>query len=256
MSELEEKIERIEKQGNSKTAIFMRERILRNLNVPLDSQADVAVITGCNALLRPLVLLQLADLLTRLGVRFTYLSFEHCCFSEVVKESLHQKDPTLPAYEEQSRTWIRRNCTRARDLGVQTVVNLCGGCNASYLRHAADLVNPLYYVNYLQELPLTGHLDLHIDLYEGCHRKHNYYPEFQSGEGNTVAVLGKVKGLTFNRIPGAICCSKVPEQVLKRVTSPVLVAPSSCCASNLRNVNKDPQLKILHLIELLARALR
>ena len=135
------------------------------------------------------------------------------------------------------------------------MVNLCGGCNATYLREAADLVRPVYYVNFLQELSFTAHLDLRVDLYEGCHKKHNYYPEFRTGEENTIALLGKIKGLTFKSIPGSICCSKVPEQVLKRVTSPILVAPSSCCSSNLRNNNTDPKLKILNLIEVLAKSL-
>src|SRR3990172_3997861 len=81
MSELQEKIERIDEQGISKTGIYIREKILNNIGVPLDRRADVVVITGCNALLRPLILVQLADILTKLKVNFTFLSFEHCCFA-------------------------------------------------------------------------------------------------------------------------------------------------------------------------------
>lgn len=255
MSELQEKIERIEREGISKTGIFIREKILTNIGVPLDRPADVVVVTGCNALLRPLILLQLADILTKLKVNFTFLSFEHCCFGEVVREALYQGDASLPVYEAQARIWNRRNCTKARDLGAHTVVNLCGGCNATYSRQAADVIRSVYYVNFLQELSFTGQLDLHVDVYEGCHRKHNYYPEFHTGEENTIALLGKIRGLTLNRIPGAICCNKVPDQVLKRVTSPTLVVPSSCCFSNLRRTNTDPNLKIISLIEVLAKSL-
>jgi hypothetical protein len=172
-----------------------------------------------------------------------------------VRDATYQKDASLAGYEAQARIWNRRNCAKARDLGAHTVVNLCGGCNATYLRQAADLIRPVYYVNFLQELSFTGHLDLHVDLYEGCHKKHNYYPEFQTGEENTMALLGKIKGLTFNSIPGAICCSKVPEQILKRVTSKTLVAPSSCCTSSLKRSNTDPNLKVLNLIEILAKSL-
>ncbi len=255
MSELEEKIARIDKQGISKTPSFIRERLLGSLDVPIDQQADVAVITGCNPLLRPLVLVQLANVLTKLNISFTFLSFEHCCFSEVVRDFIYQKDPSVPVYEEQSRTWIRRNCTHAKDLGAQTVINLCGGCNTAYLRHGADLVRPIYYVNYFQQLPFTGRLDLHIDLYEGCHKLHNFYPECQAKEENTIALLDKIQGLTFSRIPGAICCSKAPDQVLKRATTPFLVAPSFCCYSKLRGKNRDKKLKVSNIVDILDRAL-
>ena len=255
MSDLAEKIERIDKQGISKTPLFIRERLLKNLDIPLDRHADVAVITGCNSLLRPLILVQLANILTKLNINFTFLSFEHCCFSEVVRDAIYKKEATVPVYEEQARTWIRRNCANARDLGAHIVVNLCGGCNTSYLRHATDLVRPIYYINYFQQLPFTGRLDLHIDLYEGCHKLHNFYPECQTKEENTIALLGKIQGLTFSRILGSICCRKAPDQVLKRATSPLLVAPSFCCYTGLRSNSRDKELKVGNIIEILERAL-
>ena len=255
MSELEEKIKRIDNQGISKTPLYIREKLLKNLDVPLDQHADVAVITGCNALLRPLILVQLANILTKLNINFTFMSFEHCCFAEVVRDFIYRKDVSTPVYEEQARIWNRRNCTKARDLGAHTVINLCAGCNTSYLRHAADLVRPVYYINYFLELPFAGHLDLNIDYYEGCHKKHNYYPECQAREENTIALLDKIEGLTYRRIPGSICCSQAAHQVLKRVSSPVLLAPSSCCYSRLRQSNTDPKLKITSFIELLEEAL-
>ena len=52
MSEMEEKIERINNQGISKTPLYIREKLLKSLDVPLDQDADVAVITGCNAFVR------------------------------------------------------------------------------------------------------------------------------------------------------------------------------------------------------------
>lgn len=255
MSAMEEKIERIDNQGISKTPLYMREKLLQNLDVPLDHYADVAVITGCNALLRPLILVQLANILTKLNINFTFMSFEHCCFAEVVRDFIYREDVSAPVYEEQARVWNRRNCAKARDLGARTVINLCAGCNTSYLRHAADLVKPIYYVNFFRSLPFSGHLDLNIDLYEGCHKKHNYYPECQAREENTLALLDMIEGLTYRRIPGSICCGQAPQQVLKRVSSPVLLAPSSCCYNNLRSNNTDPKLKVISFIELLAKAL-
>ncbi len=255
MSELEERIARIDNQGISKTAVFIRDKLLKSLDVPVDCRADVAVITGCNALLRPLILVHLATVLTKLKINFTFLSFEHCCFAEVVRDFIYRKDATVTLYEERARVWNRRNCAKARELGAHTVINLCAGCNTSYLRNAADLVRPIYYVNFFQELPFTGHLDLNIDFYQGCHRKHSYYPEFQTGERNTTALLDKIKGLTYRRIEGNLCCTQVPEQVLKKASAPVLVAPSSCCYNNLRGHNQNQNLKVVYLIELLAKAL-
>jgi Fe-S oxidoreductase len=255
MSELEEKIKRIDNQGISKTPLYMRERLLKSLDVPLDRSADVAVITGCNALLRPLILVQLANILTNLNINFTFMSFEHCCFAEVVRDFIYRDDVSTPVYEDQARIWNRRNCTKARDLGARTVINLCAGCNTSYLRHAADLIRPVYYINYFRELPFSGHLDLNIDYYEGCHKKHSYYPECQAREESTLALLDMIEGLTYRRIPGSICCTQVPHQVLKRVGSSVLLAPSSCCYSNLRANNTDPKLNVISFIEILAKAL-
>lgn len=255
MSDFEEKVKRIDSQGISKTPPVIRQKLLQSLDVPVDRPADVAVITGCNSLLRPLILVDLAKILSSLKISFSFLSFEHCCFTEEARDFIYQKDPCVPAYEEQARTWIRRNCTRAQDLGALVALNLCPGCNTSYLRHAADLIRPVYYVNFFQELPFSGRLNLTVDLYEGCHGKHNFYPESQAREENTLALLGGIEGLAYRRLPGSICCNRAPGQVLKRVASPLLVVPSPCCYSRMRNNNTDPRLKVLHLIELLAQAL-
>lgn len=64
MTEMEHKISLIEEQGISKTPVINRERLLRNLDLPIDHPADVVVITGCNSLLHPLRLMHLAKLLT------------------------------------------------------------------------------------------------------------------------------------------------------------------------------------------------
>ncbi len=255
MPELEEQIERNDKQGISKTPVFIRDKIMKNLDVPVDHPADVAVLTGCNALLRPLLLVQMANILTKLNINFTFLSFEHCCFAEVVRGLLVRNDPSVSRYEEQARIWNRRNCSQARDLGAHTVINLCAGCNTSYRRNAADLVRPIYYVNFFQELPFTGRLDLEIDLYQGCHGKHNFYPEFQTGEKNTMALLDKIEGLKYRIVGRSLCCSKVPEQVLEQVSAPLLVAPSSCCYNSLRINNKKQGVKVVNLIDIIARSL-
>ena len=67
--------------------------------------------------------------------------------------------------------------------------------------------------------------------------------------------MSEMEGMTYRRIPGSICCSQAPWQVLKRVNSSVLLAPSACCHNTLRSNNTDPKLKVISFIELLAKAL-
>ncbi len=254
-------MKKIEALGNYLDHREQRLRLLKvGLQVNTDRPAENVILTGCHPLFSITPVKSLSEILTHFGVSFTFLSREHCCGHQPLKQHFDeqsQDQEKIRLYDDFARISESGNLLQAKELGAKAIVTICSGCNTMWNRLSTNQgVEIRYYLDLLLDVFEGSQMERHIDFYEGCHRQHNFVPEFQNSiPENSKRVLARIEGLTLYDLPARLCCRIAPEKVMSLSRTGTIVTPSACCYSFLTRSRTADSPKIKFLGEILSESL-
>ena len=257
----DEAMKKIELLGNFQDHREQRLRVLKiGLKVNTDIPSENVLLTGCHPLTALIPVKSVSDVLTHYGVSFTFLSREHCCGHQPLKQYFNedsQESSRIRIYDDFARKSEYHNILKAKELGAKAIITICAGCNTMWNRLSKNQgLEIRHYLDLILDVFEQAHLEREIDFYEGCHRPHNFVPEFQNSiPEKSKRILACIEGLAFNELPAELCCRVAPEKVMSLSRTGTIVTSSSCCYSYLtRSCNADSP-KVQFLGELLSESL-
>lgn len=257
----DESMKKIELLGNFLDHREQRLRLLKvGLQVDTDKPSENVLLTGCHPLTSLTPVKSVSDVLTHYGVSFTFLSREHCCGHQPLKQYFNEdrQDPSrIRIYDDFARKSECQNILKAKELGARSIVTICAGCNTMWNRLSKNQgLEIRHYLDLILDVFEHARLEREIDFYEGCHRLHNFVPEFQKSIlENSKKVLTRIEGLALYELPAKLCCRIAPEKVMSLSRTGTIVTPSACCYSFLTRSRTADSPKIKFLGELLSESL-
>jgi Fe-S oxidoreductase len=230
-----------------------REKLLKvGLKANVDKQAKYVVITGCHPIFSLAPVKSFTNCLHHFGINYTFLSSEICCGHPIIESMFRQKvqdEGKRQHYEDYTYQCLEKSYKQARDLGSRKIVTICPGCNTTWNRYYGDQdVDVMHYLDLLLIAFSGSSLSRNIDFYEGCHKLHNFVPDFQDSMiQNSKDVLSRIQGLTVNEISSSICCRVSPQKVFSASKTETIVTPSGCCYTQLTKSNSEngPNIKFI-----------
>jgi len=222
--------------------------------------ADLAVLFGCyRPFSTPFVLRDVARLLRRFDVSFTWLAKENCCGLPL----LHQ----VAVGERQAmrgliREFVTDNRELARGKGASRLAYCCAGC-----AHTAKSVVPGHQAEHAYILDvlldaLAGQrfriAPFVVAYFEGCHTSsRKVFPETSLDWGRYRQFCDTIDGLRVIDLPNTMCCKVQPDRIIDKAVAlgvDAVVCPCSGCTPALRLAGEG-KLPVLHYTELLVRCL-
>ena len=252
---------KIELLGNFLDHHEQRLRLLKvGLQVNTDQPSENVLLTGCHPLTSFTPVKSVSDVLTHYGVSFTFLSREYCCGHQPLTLYFNedkQEPSKIRIYDDFARKSESQNIVKAKELDARAIVTICAGCNTMWNRLSKNQgLEIRHYLDLILDVFEHAHLEREIDFYEGCHRLHNFVPEFQrSIPENSKRILARIEGLTLHELPAKLCCRKAPEKVMSLSRTGTIVTPSACCYSFLTRSRTVDSPKIKFLGEILSESL-
>lgn len=202
-------VETIRSTGNTSTNLPDRTGILNAHQLPWDQAADNVIVTGCQILgFLPQTLKNLARIMDRAQLSYTFLSTEYCCGNNLYRPAIKARDEAaLDRCRDLSREFVGLNIRRARELGAKRLVIFCSPCYPIY-KHAFPDEKIVFYPQIIHEaMPEITHAE-NIDYYPGCYRLHRKFSPAPMDLTSTASVFKKINGLSVNRIGAPACCYK------------------------------------------------
>lgn len=256
VSELMEKVERIENSDCSIGPMEMRRRLLTYaMNSRLDALAEYVVITGCRSTTAFVHLSHLVKLLKYYEVDYTFLSEETCCGNSFL-EHLNPKETAadeIEEYENYAKGFENRNLARIEALGIKKIVTACPGCNTRYNQFQSGKIEVLYYTQLLARYVRDIRLDSQVNFYEGCHKYHRT-ASFKIDTTNSKSLISGMKDLDVTDIPN-YCCRNLADKIFEKSDAATIVTPTSCCWTFLGNQRKADSPQVIPLTQLMCQAL-
>jgi len=251
----EQMVEYIRTTGHALEAQPNRMEIMASLGLPYDRPAENIVIMGCqNLRLMPSVIQALARILERGGLDFTFLSKEYCCGNYLYRPAIKAKDEEAKAEcRSLSKEFAGLNIEQMKRLGGKRVILFCSPCYPIY-KKAFPEEEIIFYPQAISEAVSELRWTQAIDYYAGCYKLHRNFADVPMDLKSTNAVLGRIEGLSINRISAPACCYK-PEglaHMIGEVRTDYLVhICTGCYFQAILNMPKDKQVRILMLPELI-----
>jgi len=246
-------VETIRTTGNTSRSLPNRIEILEAHHLPYDRKAENVIITGCQILGGMFqVLRDLAGILDRGGIGYTFLSREFCCGNNLYRPAIKAKDEeAIAGCRSLSKEFIGHNIEKAKDLGARRIVVFCSPCYPIY-RHAFPHENIVFYPQAIDDAVADLSWNQDIDYYAGCYRLHGKLSPVPMDLKSTDSVFEKIRGLSVNRISTRECCYRPDglDHVLNSVRSNCMVhVCTGCYFQAILNMPKDRNVRILMLPE-------
>jgi hypothetical protein len=204
-----ETVETIRSTGNTSKNLPDRIEVLTSYQLPYDRKADNVVVTGCQILgFLPRTLKNLARIMDRGNISYTFLSKEYCCGNNLYRPAIKARDEeALVECRDLSKEFVALNIRKAKELGAKRLVIFCSPCYPIY-KYAFPDEDIVFYPQIIQEATPEIDYDGDIDYYPGCYRLHKKFSPAPMDLKSTEAVFKKLKGITINRISAPACCYK------------------------------------------------
>lgn len=260
-TQAKEALKKIERLGSSLDHYEQRDRLLKvGLAANIDKNADYVIITGCRPPFALAPLESFIDLLVHFDINYTLLSREVCCGSAMLECTFRRgfrDGRKRRIYESFAQQCLSKNLDQARALGARAVITICAGCNAMWNRYCREQgLDILYYLDLILEVFQGSKLPMEVDFFEGCHRTHNFIPEFQKSIiENSKKVLALIEGLALNEIPSRLCCRAVRQKIYASSQTNTIVTPNACCYTYLTMFRPENGPKVKFLAEILRESL-
>jgi Fe-S oxidoreductase len=240
-----ELVENIRQYGVYKDSGEGRRKVLDDIGLKLDQEAEYVIIGGClQPEGMPHVFKALGNLLEHLEVDFTLLSKEYCCgwmpFGQPAVMSKNEEDITRS--KELAEGFIKDNFKQAEALGAKSIALFCAACEPNYSNYKdATKLEIISYLGLLDRYFKGGRLDLEVDYYPGCYRFRRKITTEPLDIEPAVRLLNKIEGLKVNHLDSNLCCFIPPhlEQLISSITCSSLITTCTGCYNNLKGNLQD-----------------
>ncbi|MBI2907654.1 MAG: (Fe-S)-binding protein [Chloroflexi bacterium] len=246
---IEEKLDCISREGNLSTPEALLKRLLWALGIEKPrEEADYLVLFGCYGPYRlPFMVQRYLSLLERLGVRYTYLTKEHCCGVPVLEAALeHGNEGQARTVREACKNFMAANISAGRARGARNTVYLCTWCAHMGKKFFPEDGGQFYCVDLLLEKLEKADLEVAptvVGYYEGCHlRNQHLTPGIELDWAAYREVLNRIKGLQVVDLNPKICCTVNPGKVVdqaRKLGVKCIVSSCRACHMRLLEVGKE-----------------
>jgi hypothetical protein len=252
-------VECIRATGNTSPDLPDRRAVLEKWGLPVDRQAENAVITGCQIPAGlPHVLDALSRVFERRGLSHTFLSREYCCGNNLYRPAIKAKDESaLNECRSLSAGFVARNIMAAKELGARRIIIFCSPCYPIY-KHAAPEENIVFYPRALAQCLEKIESPGSVDYYAGCYRLHKKFAPVPMDLAPVADVFAKFDGLSVNSIGAPECCYKpggIKHMIDSAKTGTMVHVCTGCYIQALMNQPGDRNLAVVMLPEFVEQRL-
>ena len=258
----DEQVQYIRKYASHAAPGGLRERLLDTVGIRKPQEkAENVLIFGCYVPFRiPSELKDSLDLLSQLGIEYTFLDDEYCCALPLIETT---KGKERQQAEEAAEEFLGLNISQARERGAKRVVYCCVWCAYLAKRFYGNCdLEQIYYYDLIAESLEKATLRLNptvVGYYEGCHRRNRAWaPGISLDWPRYRKILGRIQGLEIVDLPHRTCCVFNSQRIIKEAEQHkvgAIVCSCVACHTRIRAASKG-KISVKYLPEVLLGALQ